>query len=120
MIKNNLIIGIPSISFEEDKICNAWQLGKQSRNSFKPKNIVSSSRPLELLHIDLFGPTRTTSLGGKKYGLVIVDDYSRYTWVLFLAHKNETFTAFLKFYKRASNKKNTTIILIRSDHSSEF
>ena len=69
---------MPNINFE-DKICDACQLRKQTRNSFISKNIVSITRPLEMLYIDLFGPTRTTSLGGKKYGLVIVDDYSRFT-----------------------------------------
>ena len=73
---------MPILSFEEDKICDACQLGKQTRNPFKSKYIISTSRPLKLLHIDLFGPTRTTSLGGKKYGLVIVDDYSRFIWAL--------------------------------------
>ena len=55
--------------------------------------------------MDLFGPTRTTSLGGKRYALVIVDDYSRYTWVLFLSSKDETFKTFKKFYKRIINLK---------------
>ena len=73
-----------------------------------------------MLHIDLFGSTRTTSLGEKKYGLVIVDDYSRFIWVLFLAHKIDTFSTFVKYFKKISNKKGTTIISIRSDHSSEF
>ena len=81
---------------------------------------MSTSRPLEFLHIDLFGPTRITSLERKKYGLVIIDDYSRFTWVLFLAHKNETFSAFMKYCKKVSNKKNITIVSIRSDHGSEF
>ena len=79
LIKHNLVEEIPILSFEDSKICDACQLGKQTRNSFKPKNIVSTSTPLELLHMDLFGPTRTTSLGGKKYGLVIIDDYSKFT-----------------------------------------
>ncbi|RDX82209.1 hypothetical protein CR513_37016, partial [Mucuna pruriens] len=56
--------------------------GKQVKESFEYKNIVSTSRPLELLHIDLFGPTRTTSVSGKRYGLVIVYDYNRWTWIL--------------------------------------
>ena len=72
---------MPNLSFEDDKICDACQLGKQIRNSFESKNIVSTTRPLEMLHIDLFGPTRRTSLGEKKYGLVIIDDYSRFTLV---------------------------------------
>ena len=114
------MIGVPNISFNEDKICNACQLEKQTRKSFKSKNIVSTSRPLELLHLDLFGPMRITSLGGSKYGLVTVDNFSRFTWVSFLAHKDETFSSFIKLFKRIMNEKNTTIILIRSDHSSEF
>jgi len=60
----------------------------------KPKNIVSTCRPLELLHIDLFGPVTTESINGKKYGLVIVDDYSRWTWVKFLRIKNEAYDVF--------------------------
>ena len=73
------MIEIPHISFNEDKLCNACQLKKQTKKSFKSKNIVSTSRPLELLHLDLFGPTRTTSLGVSKYGLVVVDDFFRFT-----------------------------------------
>ena len=82
--------------------------------------MVSTSRPLELLHLDLFGPTRTTSLGGNKYGLVVVDDFSRFTWISFLAHKDEKFLSFIKLLKRIMNKKNTMIVSIRSDHGSEF
>ena len=78
-MKHNLVKGMPNLSFEDDKICDAYQLGKQTRNSFKSKNIVSTTRPLEMLHIDLFWSTRTISLGEKKYGLVIIDDYSRFT-----------------------------------------
>ena len=70
--------------------------------------------------MDLFEPTRTTSLGEKRYGLVIVDDYSRFTWVMFLAHKDETFVLFQKFIKKVSIEKNTTILYIRSDHGTEF
>ena len=120
LIKKELVIGVPHISFDEDKICNAWQLGKQTRKSFKSKKVVSTSRPLELLHLDLFRPTRITSLGGSKYGLFVVDDFSRFTWVSFLTHKDETFSSFIKLLKRITNEKNTTIVLIRSDHGSEF
>ena len=104
----------------KDKICNACQLKKQTRRFFKSKNVVSTSTPLELLHLDLFGPTRTTSLGGSKYGLVVVDDFSKFTWVSFLAHKNETFSSFIKLLKRIMNEKKITIVLIRSDHGSKF
>jgi hypothetical protein len=48
------------------------------------KNVMTTSRPLELLHMDLFGPIAYLSIGGSKYGLVIVDDFSRFTWVFFI------------------------------------
>lgn len=52
----NLVDGLPNIKLFEDKLCDACQMGKQMKVSFKPKNIVSTSKPLELLHLDLFGP----------------------------------------------------------------
>ena len=85
LVKKNLVKGLPKVNYERNRLCDACQLGKQTRNTFKPKNIISITRPLELLHIDLFGPTRTTSLERKRYGPVIVDDYSRFTWVMFLS-----------------------------------
>ena len=62
----------------------------KSKNSFKLKNYVSTTRPLEMLHVDLCGPMRIASRGGKMYVLVVVDDYSRFTWTLFLVSKDET------------------------------
>ena len=103
--KNELVRGLPKISFEKDKVCEACQMGKQIKTSFKNKNFISTSRPLELLHIDLFGPSRTTSLGGKSYAFVIVDDFSKYTWVLFLAHKNDVFHDFQNFVEKFKMRK---------------
>ena len=76
--KDELVRGLPKINFQKDKFCGACQVGKQIKNFFKNKNFISTSRPLELLHMDLFGPSRTPSLGGKSYANVIVDDFSRY------------------------------------------
>ena len=70
--------------------------------------------------MDLFGPSRTTSLGGKSYAFVIVGDFSRYTWVLFLAHKNDVFHEFSKLCRKIQNEKGFTISCIRSDHGREF
>ena len=70
--------------------------------------------------MNLLGPTRTTSLGGKKYALVIVDDFFRYTWILFLATKDETFKTFKRNYKRITNLKGQSVIFIHSDRGSEF
>ncbi|WKA03735.1 hypothetical protein VitviT2T_021825 [Vitis vinifera] len=70
--------------------------------------------------MDLFGPSRTPSLRGKSYAYVIVDDFSRYTWVLFLSQKNEAFYEFSKFCNKVQNEKGFTITCIRSDHRREF
>ena len=118
--KNELVRGLPKISFEKDKVCEACQMGKQIKTSFKNKNFISTLRPLELLHMDLFELSRTTSLGGKSYAFVIVDDFSRYTWVLFLAHKNDVFHEFSKFCTKIQNEKGFTISFLRSDHGREF
>ena len=70
------------------------------RSSFKPKKVVSTTRPLELLHMDLCGPMRTASHGGKRYMFVIIDDFSRFTWVIFLVSKAGAFKEFKGFIKR--------------------
>ena len=70
--------------------------------------------------MDLFGPSRTMSLGGNYYALVIVDDFSRFTWTLFLKSKSDAFSAFKKLARRLQNTKNSNIGLIRSDHGGEF
>nr|KYP36277.1 Copia protein [Cajanus cajan] len=72
--KHNLVRGLPNLVHQTNNVCEACQNGKQIKSSFQSKNHVSTSRPLELLHIDLFGPTRTIFVSGKRYGLVIVDD----------------------------------------------
>lgn len=116
----DLVRGLPKISFEKDKICEACVKGKQVKSSFKTIELISTQKPLELLHIDLFGPVQTASLTGKRYGFVIVDDFSRFTWVLFLKHKDESFEAFQNFCKRVQNEKGSNIITVRSDHGGEF
>jgi len=92
-----LVVGLPKLKFERDRLCEACKKGKQAKSTFKPLNVISTSRPLELLHIDLFSPSRTMSLGGNYYGLVIVDDYSCFTWTLFITSKDETYHVFKRF-----------------------
>ena len=103
--KLGLVRGLPNLKYSSDALCEACQKGKFSKTSFKPKKVVSISRPLELLHIDLFGPVKTASNNGKKYGLVIVDDYSRWTWVKFLRHKDESNFVFTTFCSQVQNEK---------------
>ena len=71
-MKHDLVRGLPKFEVQNDKICDAFQLGKHSRTSFKPKSGMSTTKPLELVHIDLFGPISPKSLGGKSYAFVII------------------------------------------------
>ena len=115
-----MVIGLSKISFEKDGLCVTCQQGKQTKISFKSKNIVSTSRPLKLLHMNLIGPSRIISLGEKLYIFVVVDNFSRFTWVIFLAHKNEVFFSFTKLCWRLQNDKELTILNIKTDHDREL
>nr|GEU93273.1 hypothetical protein [Tanacetum cinerariifolium] len=90
LVKGNLVRGLPSKVFENNHTCVACKKGKQHRASCKTKPVNSISQPLQRLHMDLFGPTFVKSLNKKSYCLVVTDDYSRFTWVFFLATKDET------------------------------
>jgi len=120
LTRKQLVEGLPKFEFEKDRICEACQKEKQTKVSFKPKNCISTERPLELLHMDLFGPFRTMSLGGNYYALVIIDDFSRFTRTLFLVAKKETFYAFKKLAMVLENEKGSKIVSLRSDHGGEF
>ncbi|GKA96115.1 retrovirus-related pol polyprotein from transposon TNT 1-94 [Tanacetum coccineum] len=88
-----LFRNLPKLKFDQH-FCDACKIGKQAHTSHKAKNIVSTTRCLELLHMDLFGLSVVQSYGGNRYTLVIVDDYSRYTWTRFLKDKTEAFNQF--------------------------
>ena len=112
LARKNLVRGLPQLGVISDKFCDACKLGKQHRGSFQLKNEVSTSKPLQLLHLDLFGPTQVKSMGGMSYCFVIVDDYSRFTWVFFLAHKHNTLDVFKSFCKRVEKQKGLSIACV--------
>ncbi|GJW18772.1 retrovirus-related pol polyprotein from transposon TNT 1-94 [Tanacetum coccineum] len=88
--KKDVVTGLPKLKYVKDQLCSSCEMSKAKRSSFKTKAVPSSKGRLNLLHMDLCGPMRVASINGKKYILVIVDDYSRYTWTLFLRSKDET------------------------------
>ncbi|KAJ9552679.1 hypothetical protein OSB04_016724 [Centaurea solstitialis] len=120
LVKNNLVRGLPAKEFSSDDHCVACLKGKQHKNSHKSKEVNTISSPLQLLHMDLFGPTNVMSIGKKSYCLVIVDDYSRFTWVYFLRTKDETSGLIKPFVTRVENKTNLRVKVIRSDNGTEF
>jgi hypothetical protein len=81
------VLGLTDVCFEKDRPCAPCQEGKQVGTTHPSKNVMPTSRPLELLHMDLFGPVAYLSIGASKYGLVIVDDFSRFTCLFFLQDK---------------------------------
>ena len=87
--KNEIVKGIPNLSDEKSELCKACQLGKQIKKSFNGLKDISSSQPLELIHMDLIRPTLVQSIGGKKFILVMVDDYSCFEWITFLHAKSD-------------------------------
>ncbi|GJR35099.1 retrovirus-related pol polyprotein from transposon TNT 1-94 [Tanacetum coccineum] len=82
LARHGLVRGLPKLKFEKDHLCSACALGKSSKKPHKPKSEDTNQEKLYLLHMDLCGPMRVASVNGKKYILVIVDDYSRFTWTL--------------------------------------
>ncbi|KAK1644078.1 hypothetical protein QYE76_061883 [Lolium multiflorum] len=120
LLKGEHIVGLTGISFEKDRVCSACVAGKQLKKKHPIKSIVTTSRPLELLHLDLFGPSHYDTLGGSKYGLVIVDDYLRYSWVFLLKSKDETHREFITFAKKAQRTYESEIKAIRTDNGTEF
>jgi hypothetical protein len=81
LLKGEHVLGLTDVCFEKDRPCATCQAGKQMGTSHPNKNVMTTSRPLELLHMDLFGVVAYLSISGSKYGLVIVDDHSRFIWV---------------------------------------
>nr|GEY76282.1 retrovirus-related Pol polyprotein from transposon TNT 1-94 [Tanacetum cinerariifolium] len=99
LARQGLVRGLPKIKFEKDHLCSACAIGKSTRKTHKPKSKDTNQEKLYLLHMDLCGPMRVESVNGKKYILVIVDDYSRFTWVKFLKSKDEASDFIIKFLK---------------------
>jgi transposase InsO family protein len=120
LLKGEHISGLTHVHFEKDRICSACQAGKQVGAHHPHKNIMTIDRSLELLHMDLFGSIAYISISRSKYCLVIVDDYSRFTWVFFLQEKSQTQETLKRFLRRVQNEFVLRIKKIRSDNGTEF
>nr|GEZ12515.1 integrase, catalytic region, zinc finger, CCHC-type, peptidase aspartic, catalytic [Tanacetum cinerariifolium] len=101
-------------------LCSGCQLGKSIKHTHKPKTKNTNLEVLNTLHMDLCGPIRVQTINGNKYILVIVDDYSRFTWVKFLRLKDETPEAIIKFITQIQVDLNKTIRYVRTDNGTKF
>ncbi|GKD93222.1 retrovirus-related pol polyprotein from transposon TNT 1-94, partial [Tanacetum coccineum] len=120
LARHGLVRGLPKLKFEKDHLCSACAMGKSKKKPHKPKSEDTNQEKLYLLHMDLCGPMCVASINGKKYILVIVDDYSRFTWVKFLRSKDEAPDFIIKFLKMIQVRLQMTVRRIRTDNGTEF
>nr|GEX31046.1 integrase, catalytic region, zinc finger, CCHC-type, peptidase aspartic, catalytic [Tanacetum cinerariifolium] len=118
--KNDIVIVLPKLKFVKDHLCSSCELGKAKRKYFQSKTTPSSKRRLQLIHMDLCSPMRVASINGKKYFLVIVDDYSRYTWTHFLKSKDETPEVLIDFLRFVQRGLHAQVRIVRTDKDMEF
>ncbi|GJW28078.1 retrovirus-related pol polyprotein from transposon TNT 1-94 [Tanacetum coccineum] len=120
LARKDLVRGLPRLKFEKDHLCSACQLGKSRKATHKPKTINTIMEVLHTLHMDLCRPLRVQSINGKKYILVIINDYSRFTWVKFLRSKDETPAFVINLLKQLQVGLNKTVWFVRTDNGTEF
>ncbi|GKA88534.1 retrovirus-related pol polyprotein from transposon TNT 1-94, partial [Tanacetum coccineum] len=120
LVKNNLVRGLPKMKFKKDRLCSACEQGKIHRKHHKSKKAFASNKPLYLLHMDLCGPMRVESINEKRYVLVVVDDYSWYTWVFFLHSKDEASEVIISFIKKTQVNLQLQVQRVRTDNGTEF
>ena len=120
IISEEAVRGIPKLKIEEGRISGDCQIGKQTKMTHQKIQHLTTSKVLELIHMNLMGPMQVESLGGKKYAYVVVGDFSRYTWISFIREKSETFEVFKDLCQRLQREKESHVIRIRSDHGKEF
>nr|GEX30807.1 retrovirus-related Pol polyprotein from transposon TNT 1-94 [Tanacetum cinerariifolium] len=120
LARQGLVRGLPKLKFEKDHLCSVCAMGKHKKISHKPKSKDTNQEKLYLLHMDLYGPMRVEIVNGKKYILVIVDDYSRFTWVKCLRSKDEAPDFIIKFLKMIQVRLKVPVHLARSPQQNGF
>ncbi|GJR35612.1 integrase, catalytic region, zinc finger, CCHC-type containing protein [Tanacetum coccineum] len=120
LVRHDLVRGLPKLKFEKDHMCSACAMGKSKKKPHKSKPEETNQEKLYLLHMDLCGPVCVASVNGKKYIIVIVDDYSRFTWVKCLRSKDEAPDFIIKFLKMIQVQLKVPVRRIRKNNGTEF
>ncbi|GJZ91554.1 retrovirus-related pol polyprotein from transposon TNT 1-94 [Tanacetum coccineum] len=120
LAKNDLVSDLPKFKYHKEHLCPSCEQGKSKRAYHPPKPVPNSKKRLHLLNMNLCGPMRIASINGKRYILVIMDDYSRYTWVHFLRSKDEAPKVIKTFLKRITVLLQSLVIIIRTDNGTKF
>ncbi|GJS94866.1 retrovirus-related pol polyprotein from transposon TNT 1-94 [Tanacetum coccineum] len=120
LARNDLVTGLPKFKYHKEHLCPSCKQGKSKRASHPPKLVSNSKKRLHLLHMDLCGPMRIASINGKRYVLVIIDDFSHYTWVHFLRSKDEALEVIKTFLKLITILLQAPVSIVRTDNGTEF
>ncbi|KAJ9535601.1 hypothetical protein OSB04_un001260 [Centaurea solstitialis] len=120
LVSKHLVNGLPETRLSKDTLCSACEKGKMKKSSHPPKMETNCHHPLDMLHMDLCGPMRVESLARKKYMLVLVDEYSRYTWLEFLRAKSDAADLIIAFIKQIQVLLGRQVKKLRSDNGTEF
>nr|GFA81086.1 retrovirus-related Pol polyprotein from transposon TNT 1-94 [Tanacetum cinerariifolium] len=120
LVKNNLVQGLPKMKFKKDHLCSVCKQGKIHQKQHKSKTAFASNKPLYLLHMDSCGLMRVESINGKRYVLVVVDDYSRYTWVFFLHFKDKASDVIISFIMKTQVNLQLLVQRVRTDNGMKF
>ncbi|KAL0402266.1 UNVERIFIED_CONTAM: Retrovirus-related Pol polyprotein from transposon RE2 [Sesamum latifolium] len=119
MMKKSMLKGLPKLEVRRDTVCAGCQYGKAHQLPYEESNF-RVKEPLELIHSDVFGPVRQASIGGMKYMVTFIDDFSRYVWVYFMKNKSETLTKFKEFKKSAEAEIGRGVRCLRTDNGGEY
>ncbi|CAL2265197.1 unnamed protein product [Prunus armeniaca] len=117
--QKELVYGLPEIG-DLEKMCQGCAMGKSHREAFDKEKAWRASMPLELIHSDVCGPMQSTTIGGNKYFLTFIDDYTRMCWVYFMQFKYEVFNIFKKFKAMVELQSGYKIKKLRSDRGGEY
>ena len=120
METKHIVTGLPRFaSTKMQKVCNACQFGKQARQPFvQDRNV--STRPLEVVHSDIWGLTKTRSLAGSNYYVTFIDDYSRKVWMYFMKAKSEVFNHLKNFKNQVEKESGVYIKCLQSNGGGEY
>ncbi|GJT48960.1 retrovirus-related pol polyprotein from transposon TNT 1-94 [Tanacetum coccineum] len=120
LAKQNKVLGLPFLVYSKDKPCTTCEKEKHHRTSFKTKQNFSIRKCLHLLHMDLFGPVSLMSINHEKYTLIIIDEYSRYTWVYFFRKKSQAPKMIMYFIRMVENQNDVKVKQIKTDNGTKF
>lgn len=119
MVNFEAVSGLPQLQFSKQP-CTGCQLGKHARTKMPKETTFHASEILQLVHSDVCGPFRTNSLGGARYFVTFIDDFSRKTWLYFITNKNQVLTKFQHFVNLVENSTGRLIQTLRTDNGGEY